>query len=65
MNAPQKKLSAEAGQVMKAVELIQQRQFGYMASLRGTEIVAVPIEEALSQKLLDPKVFDDAAVFFG
>jgi hypothetical protein len=36
-----------------------------MASLRGTEIVSVPIEEALSQKLLDPKVFDDAGVFFG
>jgi 6-phosphofructokinase len=50
---------------LKAVELIQQKQFGYMASLCGTEIVAVPIEEALTQKLLDPKVFDDAAVFFG
>jgi len=50
---------------LKAVELIRQKQFGHMASLRGTEIVAVPIEDALSQKLLDPKVFDDAAVFFG
>jgi 6-phosphofructokinase 1 len=50
---------------LKAVDLIREKRFGYMASLRGTEIVAVPIEEALSQKLLDPKVFDDAAVFFG
>jgi len=50
---------------LKAVELIRERKFGFMASLRGTEIVAVPLEEALSQKLLDPKVFDDAAVFFG
>jgi len=50
---------------LKAVELIREKQFGYMASLRGTDIVAVPIEEALTQKLLDPKVFDDAAVFFG
>jgi ATP-dependent phosphofructokinase / diphosphate-dependent phosphofructokinase len=50
---------------IKAVELIREKQFGYMASLRGTEIVAVPIEEALNQKLLDPKVFDDASVFFG
>jgi phosphofructokinase-like protein len=50
---------------LKAVDLIRDRQFGHMASLRGTEIVAVSIEEALSQKLLDPKVFDDAAVFFG
>lgn len=50
---------------LKAVELVRDRQFGFMASLRGTEIVAVPIEAALSQKLLDPKVFDDASVFFG
>ena len=50
---------------LKAVELVREKQFGLMASLRGTEIVAVPIDEALSQKLLDPKVFDDAAVFFG
>ena len=50
---------------LKAVELIHEKKFGYMASLRGTDIVAVPIEEALTQKLLDPKVFDDAAVFFG
>jgi 6-phosphofructokinase 1 len=50
---------------LKAVELIKEKKFGLMASLRGTEIVSVPIEEALHQKLLDPKVFDDAAVFFG
>jgi len=50
---------------IKAVELIRQKKFGFMASLRGTEIVDVPIEEALTQKLVDPKVFDDAAVFFG
>ena len=50
---------------LKAVELIREKRFGFMASLRGTDIIAVPIEEALSQKLLDPKVFDDAAVFFG
>jgi phosphofructokinase-like protein len=50
---------------LKALDLIREKQFGCMASLRGTEIIAVSIEEALSQKLLDPKVFDDAAVFFG
>ena len=50
---------------LKAVELIREKRFGFMASLRGTEIVAAPIEEALKPKLLDPKVFDDAAVFFG
>jgi 6-phosphofructokinase 1 len=50
---------------LKAVELIQQKKFGRMAALRGTEIVDVALEQALHQKLLDPKVFDDAAVFFG
>jgi len=50
---------------LKAIELIGEKQFGYMASLRGTDIVAAPIDEALHQKLLDPKVFDDASTFFG
>jgi len=50
---------------LKAVELVREKQFGYMASLRGTDIVAAPLEEALVQKLLDPKVFGDASVFFG
>jgi 6-phosphofructokinase 1 len=50
---------------LKAVELIEAKQFGHMAALRGTEIVAIPISEALREKLLDPKVFDDASVFFG
>jgi len=50
---------------LKAVELIHNKDFGHMAALRGTEIVSVPIEEALREKPLDPKVFDDAAVFFG
>jgi 6-phosphofructokinase 1 len=50
---------------LKAVELIHNKQFGHMAALRGTEIIAVPLAEALREKLLDFKVFDDAAVFFG
>jgi len=50
---------------LKAVELIEAKTFGHMAALRGTEIVAIPISEALREKLLDPKVFDDASVFFG
>jgi 6-phosphofructokinase 1 len=50
---------------LKAVDLIRERQFGHMAALRGTEIVSVPIEDALHQKLLNPKVFNDASVFFG
>ncbi len=50
---------------LKAVELIHAKEFGHMAALRATEIVSVPIEEALKEKPLDPKIFEDAAVFFG
>ena len=50
---------------LKAVELIHEKKFGRMAALRATDIIDIPLEDALHQKLLDPKVFDDAAVFFG
>lgn len=33
----------------KAAELVTQRQFGKLASLRGTEIVAVPLQDALAE----------------
>ena len=32
---------------VKAVELVMERKFGYMVSLRGDEITAVPLEEAV------------------
>jgi 6-phosphofructokinase 1 len=38
-----------------AIELIAQGKFGHMAALRGGEIVAVPIQEAVGKlKLVDP-----------
>ena len=41
-------------------------RFGTMVALRGTEIVAVPLAEALAEpKLLDPRLFETAEVFFG
>jgi 6-phosphofructokinase 1 len=37
-----------------------------MVALRGTEIVAVPLAEALSEpKLLDPALYETAQIFFG
>ncbi len=33
-----------------AADLIAQRKFGYMVSLRGTEIIPVPIEDAIGKK---------------
>jgi phosphofructokinase-like protein len=41
-------------------------RFGAMVALRGTEIVEVGLGEALAEpKLLDPRLFETAEVFFG
>jgi 6-phosphofructokinase 1 len=41
-------------------------RFGVMVALRGTEIVEVPLEEALREpKLLDPDLYETAQLFFG
>jgi 6-phosphofructokinase 1 len=37
-----------------------------MVALRGTEIVEVPLEQALREpKLLDPALYETAQLFFG
>jgi 6-phosphofructokinase 1 len=49
-----------------AADLVRDQRWGQMAALRGDEIVAVSLEEATRQlKLVDPALFDVAAVFFG
>ncbi|MGA9875552.1 MAG: ATP-dependent 6-phosphofructokinase [Solirubrobacteraceae bacterium] len=41
-------------------------RFGRMVALRGTDIVDVPLGDALREpKLLDPRLFETAEVFFG
>ena len=51
---------------VRAVEAADRGEFGTMVALRATDIVEVPISEALGEpKTLDDKFFDDAAVFFG
>lgn len=50
----------------KAVEMIKEGQFAMMASLRGENIEAVPIEEAVKTlKTVPEKYFDVAKAFFG
>jgi len=34
---------------VKAAELVQKKRFGQMVALRGNEVVAVPLEEAVSK----------------
>ena len=49
-----------------AVDAAVGGRFGTMVALRGTEIVEVPLEEALREpKLLDPALYETAELFFG
>jgi ATP-dependent phosphofructokinase / diphosphate-dependent phosphofructokinase len=48
-----------------AVDLVEQRRFGRMVAIRGTEIVDVPLDEALgSIKTVRPELYEMARVFF-
>lgn len=51
---------------VKAMELVMSKKFGYMASLAGTEITEVPIEEAVGKlKTVDLNFYEMAKTFFG
>jgi 6-phosphofructokinase 1 len=50
---------------LKAAELVLHGQFGMMAALRGQEIIAVPLGEAVTaQKTLDMRFYDEAREWF-
>jgi 6-phosphofructokinase 1 len=49
-----------------AIDAVTDGDFGKMVALRSTEIVRVPLDEALAEpKLLDPAFYATAEVFFG
>jgi 6-phosphofructokinase 1 len=49
-----------------AIDAVTEGDFGKMVALRGTEIVRVPLDEALAEpKLLDKELYETAEVFFG
>lgn len=51
---------------LKAVELVHQKAFGKMVSLRGTGIVSVDLSEAVGQlKVVDPERIEEARLLFG
>ena len=51
---------------VRAVEAVDERRFGTMVALRGTDIVLARLEDAVAEpKLLDPALYDVAEVFFG
>jgi len=50
----------------KAYDLVKNGKFGRMASLKGNQIVDVPLEEATAElKTLDMDIYDIAKIFFG
>jgi ATP-dependent phosphofructokinase / diphosphate-dependent phosphofructokinase len=51
---------------VSAIDAVTDGDYGKMVALRGTDIVRVPLDEALAEpKLLDPAVYETAEVFFG
>jgi 6-phosphofructokinase 1 len=49
-----------------AAELVENGQWGMMAALKGTDIIAVPLEAATSElKTVDPQLVKVAETFFG
>lgn len=51
---------------VKAVDLVDKREFGLMVSLQGNRIVSIPISRAVEKiKTLDMELYDIAKVFFG
>jgi 6-phosphofructokinase 1 len=49
-----------------AIDAVEDRDYGKMVSLKGTDIVRVPIADAVGTlKTLDPTLYETAEVFFG
>jgi 6-phosphofructokinase len=50
---------------VEAIDAASEGDFGTMVALRGTDVVRVYLDEALAEpKLLDPRLFETAEVFF-
>lgn len=51
---------------LKVVDLIEEGKYGWMASLQGSEITAVPLADAVGVlKKVDPERYEEARTFFG
>jgi phosphofructokinase-like protein len=50
---------------VKAVDLVERGEFGKMVALKGNEIIAVDMEEALKMKKVDEDLYGIASLFFG
>jgi 6-phosphofructokinase 1 len=49
-----------------AIDAVTRGESGKMVALKGTDVVTVPLADALAEpKLLDPAFYETAEVFFG
>lgn len=51
---------------LHAIEAVRDGDFGKMVALRGTDVVRVPIAEAVAElKTVPPELYEEVSVFFG
>ncbi len=51
---------------VQAIDMVHRGEFGKMAALRGQQLTAVPLNEALGvNRKVDPELYELASVFFG
>ncbi len=51
---------------VQAIDMVHRGEFGQMAALRGQQLVAVPLSDALGvNRKVDPELYELASVFFG
>ncbi|MBU2696629.1 6-phosphofructokinase [Pimelobacter sp. 30-1] len=51
---------------LQAIDAVAEGEYGVMVALRGTDIVRVPLVEGTGElKLVSPREYDEARVFFG
>ncbi|MBS7632201.1 6-phosphofructokinase [Candidatus Bathyarchaeota archaeon] len=49
-----------------AIDLVHEKKFDHMVGIRGSKIIAVPLEKVIGKrKSVDPELYDIASVFFG
>ena len=51
---------------IEAIDAVHQSDFGTMVALRGSDIIRVPLADAVRElKTVDRRLYDAASVFFG
>jgi 6-phosphofructokinase 1 len=49
---------------VKAVEQLHEGNYGVMVALQGDKIVPIPLSDAITQKKVDPELYEMARIFY-